>query len=302
MLPHAWKWNGASERFCRSQQRQLELDEEVAGATQSHETERARAQQPQPQQMHGRSSTRPNYVEHPDERRSAMSRPAQPADEVAPLGSHSRTQSRMRPLTTNSRCESRATDGRRSRNLTPAQDRTLQVIEKMVDSNQSQTELTKKALDAHDAQTELTKRAMEEQAKMADNNQKLVDAQTKLMDKCLELATRSRQPTPQPGLAINSRAVELSEQLRPSQAAGYARGMSQPCAPSAVERQSVFQPIQPAISTVSLDASTHQPMARRNTSSQTREPMETGRQQNRGMQHRQERPISETFDGNLCHP
>ena len=88
----------------------------------------------------------PNYVEHQDES-SAMTRPVHPADEVAPLDSHSRSHTRMRPMSTASRCESRITDGRRSILTSTIPDRTLQLMEKMVESNQNQTELTKKAME-----------------------------------------------------------------------------------------------------------------------------------------------------------
>ena len=144
-----------------------------------------------------------------------MSRHTHPAGEVAPLDSHSRNQSRMRHLTASSRCESRITEGRRSRNLTSAvQDMTtLQLVKDMTDSHQKVIEkIADNNRETQNAQTELIKRAMDEraeEARLAKNERK------ELMDKCLELATRSRQPTPQPGFLPSSRAVELSEQLRP---------------------------------------------------------------------------------------
>ena len=129
-----------------------------------------------------------------------------------------------------------------------------------------------------------------------DSNQKLVDAQTKLMDKCLELAVRSRQSTPRPVPATRSCAAELLEQSQSMQAPANVKEVPSSVERPDVSRPSSFRPIQPAVTAmqpvVGMDgviapqytpradgraehaSRIHQPTARRNTSSQTRELIE----------------------------
>jgi len=139
----------------------------------------------------------PSYVNQPDVMCRATYRLLNPAGEVTSRDSHSRNQTRMRPLSTATRCESRITEGRRSRNSTSAvQDGTLQLLREI---QREQAELTKRAMDER---AEEARRAKDERAEESRRHQEL-------MDKYMELVDRSRHPTPQPASVAPSQPTDI---------------------------------------------------------------------------------------------